>query len=47
MQIGETLTQVDYENVVRQLLSCGFKSDNLDGIQLLVLQMNLWIKILE
>ena len=34
-KLAKPLTQVDYENVVRQLLSCGFQSDNLDGIQLL------------
>lgn len=34
-KLVKPLTQVDYENVVRQLLSCGFESSNLDGSQLL------------
>ena len=34
-KLAKPLTQIDYENVVKQLLSCGFKCDNIDGSQLL------------
>ena len=34
-KLARPLNQVDYENVVKQLLSCGFHSENKDGSQLL------------
>lgn len=33
-KLAKPLTQIDYENVVKQLLSCGFKCDNTDGFSI-------------
>ena len=33
-KLQKPLNRVDYENVVKHLLSCGFTSENLNGFQL-------------
>ncbi len=34
-QLAKKLTKIDYDNVIKVLYSCGFKPDNIDGIEML------------
>jgi hypothetical protein len=37
-KIANPITKIDYDNVVKQLMSCGFVCDDIDGIQYLRIQ---------
>lgn len=37
-KLSNPITKIDYDDVVRQLLSCGFKAENIDGNQILRIQ---------
>jgi len=34
-RLSKPLSKIDYDNVVKQLFACGFKTQNMDGIQIL------------
>jgi hypothetical protein len=34
-KLAKSISKIDYDNVVNQLYACGFKTDNIDGIQIL------------